>query len=46
MVHVQAFVTRIKVELSDLKPFWWANRGIKVTSELLKINNPECATAI
>ena len=28
------------------KPFWVADHGIKVTSELLKINNQECTAAI
>ena len=41
--HVEAFATGIKIES---KPFWGADQGIKVTSELLKINNQECMAAM
>ena len=46
MSCVEAFVTRIKIESSDQSPFGGADQGIKVTSELLKINNQECRAAI
>ena len=40
MSHVEAFVAGIKIESSDQSPFCMgANQGIKVASELLKINN-------
>ena len=45
--RVEVFVTRIKTESSDQSPFGGLIKGSRsVTSELLKINNQECAAAI
>ena len=46
MSHVEAFVTGIKIESSDQSPFWEADEGIKVTSELLRSTGQECMAAI
>ena len=46
MSRVEAFATGIKIESSDQEPLWGVDQGIKVTSELLKSKDQECAAAI
>ena len=46
MSRVEAFATGIKIESSDQSPFWGADQGVKVTSELLKSMDQERTVAI
>ena len=46
MSRVEVFATGIKIRSSDQSPFWGADQGIKVTSELLKSMGQERVAAI